>query len=230
MVVPGGYGSKPELPRWTCRHLATDRYGARLNHYGMLPVDTLHYTQLHYTRPSMTIESLQYPPPMTPCWPRTWGAAAVAASATPGFCSLRQGTCNTAKYLHLLRPSTVLTMPACIRLLFGCRIDVETCWQITLGHFQGTAQASQQPASRPTMPPCLHAYQSHSPPNISANRGRDLFLSLSLSDHLFSVHTLTAYHSSRLRFVMVTAKKERKSSPLPGNLKFDTLKKQTAAD
>ncbi|KAK3491184.1 uncharacterized protein B0T23DRAFT_383319, partial [Neurospora hispaniola] len=84
-------------------------------------------------------------------------------------------------------------MPACIRLLFGCRIDVETRWQITLGHLQGT-DCPSQPASQPGGPPCLHAYQSHSPPSISANRGQDLSLSLSLS-----LTTSLAYiHSQRI--------------------------------
>ncbi|EGO56115.1 hypothetical protein NEUTE1DRAFT_45608, partial [Neurospora tetrasperma FGSC 2508] len=102
-----------------------------------------------------------------------------------GFVRCGRAHATPPSICTFLRPSTVLTMPACIRLLFGCRIDVETRWQITLGHFQGTAQASQ-PASRPTMPTNPTTKQAY--PQI----GDKISFSLSLSDHLFSARSIIA--------------------------------------
>lgn len=60
---------------------------------------------------------------------------------------------------------------------------VTHCWQITLGHLHGTHMPSpSQPASQPTMPPCLPI----PPPRIPANRGQDL----SQSTHLACIHSV----------------------------------------
>ncbi|KHE87275.1 hypothetical protein GE21DRAFT_1306147 [Neurospora crassa] len=83
-----------------------------------------------------------------------------------GFVRCGRAHATPPSICTFLRPSTVLTMPACIRLLFGCRIDVETRWQITLGHFQGTAQASQ-PAhhARSIIAPIFHkTFRDRNPP------------------------------------------------------------------
>ena len=120
-----------------------------------------------------------------------------------------------------LRPSTVLAMPACSRVLFGCpytwtlrlstvihRSAIVACpgtstSYTSLADHVGSsswnthAPAQNQPASQPAHPPCLHAcYYSNPTTNDSRKSG-----TRSLSELLFSVHsqrTTTARSDSSL--------------------------------
>ncbi|KAK3493473.1 hypothetical protein B0T13DRAFT_52984 [Neurospora crassa] len=84
------------------------------------------YRTLHYTRPGMTIESLQDPPPMSRCWPNLHGVLLLLLLLPQvlhqGFVRCGRAHATPPSICTFLRPSTVLTMPACLRLLFGCRI------------------------------------------------------------------------------------------------------------
>ncbi|KAK3345667.1 hypothetical protein B0H65DRAFT_211664 [Neurospora tetraspora] len=94
----------------------------------------------------MTVESLSVNDPLL-------GVPLCRYKCYTTFLLSAAGHIQHRQVFALLRPSTVLAMPAC-----SCRIDVETRWQITLGHLHGTHMPSP---SQPASPPCRHAYQSH---------------------------------------------------------------------